>query len=212
MYRASFFQDGWQAFEEMARVQVIWRKRTLAAGLEYAERGRARTLLEASIGKEGAQPVAVSTVQERLPKRTAVLFYMTLDARLLIWTLRVNRVSVVERPISVTTLAARVDRIRWLMRQTGSHATRLRRDLESLFDELIAPMMPLIDDADTIAVVPDGPLHALPFAALIDARTGRYLVQEFVITTAPSLSMLTPDRHPNSPATAAARRALLIGN
>src|SRR5262249_56954754 len=65
-YRASFFQSGWQVYAEMARVQVLWR-RNAAAGLDYAERGRARTLLEAAAAAPSARPLPVADVQQRLP-------------------------------------------------------------------------------------------------------------------------------------------------
>jgi CHAT domain-containing protein len=119
---------------------------------------------------------------------------------------------VAERPIGATALRARVDRMLWLLRQSGQDRARLNRDLQALFLELVAPIRPFLKQADTIAVVPDGPLHAVPFAALIDPSTGRYLVQDFVVTTAPSLTTMVRTRHLASRAKIPTARALVIGN
>lgn len=209
-YRASFFQDGWQVFAEMARVQVLWRKNA-AAALDYAERGRARTLLEAAEGASSVQPLTVAEVQRRLPDRTAALFFMPLDDRLLIWTVRNRTVSLAERPIGAAALGAKIDRLRWQLRQSGSNAARLRSDLEGLFEELIEPVLSFLGQTDTIAVLPDGPLHSVPFAALKNPKSGRYLVQDFVLMTAPSLSTLVRTPHLKADR-ARPLRALVIGN
>jgi CHAT domain-containing protein len=209
-YRTSFFQEGWQVFAELARVQVVWHKNA-AAGLDNAERGRARTLLEAATGVPGVQPLTIATVQARLPARRRLVFH-DLDDRLPIWTVRNRSITLAERPIGATALRARIDRMLWLLRQSGSDGTRVRNDLRALFLELVEPVRPSLDQVDTIAVVPDGPLHALPFAALIDPRTGRYLVQDYVVMTAPSLSTLVRTSHSRSLGKGSSNRALVIGN
>jgi tetratricopeptide (TPR) repeat protein len=48
--------------------------------------------------------------------------------------------------------------------------------------------LPLPGGARRLIIVPDGPLHHLPFEALV--RDGRYLVQAFEVTVAPSASTL----------------------
>jgi CHAT domain-containing protein len=211
-YRTSFFQEGWQVFAELARLQVVWQKND-ALGLDYAERGRARTLLEAASATPGVQPLTVAEVQRRLPDRTAALFFMTLDDRLLIWAVRKRSISLAERPIGAAALRARIDQMLWVLRHRGTDEARVRRDLQAMFLELVEPVRPFLQEADTIAIVPDGPLHALPFAALVDPGSGRYLVQDFVVTTAPSLSTLVrTTRNSRSRATGSNDRALVIGN
>jgi len=210
-YRASFFHEGWQAFAELARLQVVWHRNN-ALGLDFAERGRARTLLEAASGAADTQPLTASAVQRRLAGGTAALFFMTLEDRLLIWAVRDQTISLAERPIGSTALRVRIDQMLWSIRRRGSDEGRVRRDLEAMFRELIEPVRPFLARADTLAIVPDGPLHALPFAALIDPQTGRYLVQDFVVTTAPSLSTLVRAQDRPARATRSGNRALVIGN
>jgi CHAT domain-containing protein len=195
----------------MARVQVVSRK-DAASGLDYAERGRARTLLEGATGMQAVEPLAAESVQHRLPDHTAALFFMALDDRLLVWTVSAARVTVVDRPVSVAALRGRVDRMRWLIRQSNSESSHLTVDLESLFVELIGPIWSELSDVRTLAIVADGPLHAVPFAALINPKTGRYLVQDFVVMSAPSLSALVRSRHETAESSSPALRALVIGN
>jgi CHAT domain-containing protein/tetratricopeptide (TPR) repeat protein len=64
---------------------------------------------------------------------------------------------------------------------------------------LVAPFRGALAAGSRLVVVPDGPLHALPFAALIVADEGaapRYLVDDLTLARAPSLVLLPerPDR------------------
>jgi CHAT domain-containing protein len=56
-----------------------------------------------------------------------------------------------------------------------------------LYDLLIAPVADRLGPDSLLAVVPDGPLRALPFAALL-APDGRYLVQQTRLSTIPALA------------------------
>lgn len=46
------------------------------------------------------------------------------------------------------------------------------------YQALISPLLPHFEDVETLFVIPDGSLHALPFGALVD-ESGQYLVQHF---------------------------------
>jgi CHAT domain-containing protein len=210
-YRASVFSAGWRAFVEMVRLQVVWRKNPIVA-LDYAERGRGRTLLEAAVNADAAEPLTAEVTQQRLPARTAALFFITLEDRLLLWTVRHESINLTERPIGVSALSAKVDRVRWLLRGSASNGARLHSELSELFGDLIRPALPFIADADTLVVLPDGPLHGLPFAALVNQTSGRYLVQDFVVMSAPSLSTMVRSRAPKPPETRSTLRALVVGN
>ena len=210
-YRASFFQDGWQAFAEMARVQTVLHNDARAA-LQYAERGRARTLLEASADTETAQPLSMDDVERSLPEGSAALFFAALDDRLLTWTVRRNAITLVDRPIGAPRLKALISRVRWLLRQSGSDDVRLRAELTELYKELVTPIAPSLSGVRTLIVIPDGALHALPFAALVNPATGRYLVQDFEVMTAPSLSTMVGSVSASTPWASGALRALVVGN
>ncbi|MEE8584258.1 MAG: CHAT domain-containing protein, partial [Acidobacteriota bacterium] len=77
----------------------------------------------------------------------------------------------------------------------------------ALYDKLIAPLRPYLRNPNLV-IVPHGVLHYLPFAALRDPDSGRYLIEDFVLSYAPSASVLPYLRPDPSPAT----KALVAGN
>jgi CHAT domain-containing protein len=66
-----------------------------------------------------------------------------------------------------------------------------RAPARRLYDLLIAPVADRLAPDGMLAVVPDGPLRALPFAALV-APDGRYLVQQTRLSTIPALAFSQP--------------------
>jgi tetratricopeptide (TPR) repeat protein len=64
---------------------------------------------------------------------------------------------------------------------------RLHRILEKLYAVLVAPVLAVIDQKPHWVIVPHGPLHRLPWAALRNA--GRYLVEQHSISLLPSSSV-----------------------
>jgi CHAT domain-containing protein len=86
--------------------------------------------------------------------------------------------------------------------QAGSHA---------LYETLIQPVAGEIASADRLVIVPDGPLHDLPFATLRDPERQRFLVEDVAIVVTPSLNFQFGITK-NSPATPSSTRALVIGN
>lgn len=66
-----------------------------------------------------------------------------------------------------------------------------------LHDVLIAPVLPMLPSGTShVNIVPDGPLHYLPFAALADEKS-RFLVERFTLSTTPSVSILKLSRERN---------------
>ena len=127
----------------MVKLQIVWRHNATAA-LEYAERGRARTLLEAMANVERIDPITVGSLREHLPHHVAALFFVTLSDRLLVWVVRDTGIDFAAQPIAAAQLGAETDRIRWLMRQAASNQELLRSQLTELFKQLIGPVTPFI--------------------------------------------------------------------
>jgi CHAT domain-containing protein len=57
-----------------------------------------------------------------------------------------------------------------------------------LYDLLLAPVEPFLDKSKYLCIVADGILNFLPFDALVSSKTGRYLVEDYDIGSAPSSS------------------------
>ena len=62
-----------------------------------------------------------------------------------------------------------------------------------LHDILIKPVLDRVGGAQTLIIVPDGPLRALPFSALRD-ESGRFLVEQARIVSTPALGYADPGR------------------
>jgi len=73
-------------------------------------------------------------------------------------------------------------------------------DAAALYRLLIEPLRPNFGAVDELVIVPDRQLYALPFAALYDDRSARFLVEEFVIRIAPAAAGVRPAHDTGGPA------------
>lgn len=60
-----------------------------------------------------------------------------------------------------------------------------------LYEILIRPIEEHLSDKSTLAIIPDGPLRAVPFAALL-SNDGRFLVERTALSVAPALAYSQP--------------------
>jgi CHAT domain-containing protein len=187
--RVSHFDESWDVFADMIRLQLQQRKRPDVA-LAYVERGRARTLLEL-VTRRGALPIRahdISALQRRIPRNVAVLSFAVLRDELAAWVITDRSADVVQQQtIDLRALEARVTALRAAV--TGGSGRRDKELLADLYDLLIRPAIARIDPSAALVVVPDGPLNSVPFAALIDRRTDHYLIEDRAIGLAPSLAV-----------------------
>jgi CHAT domain-containing protein len=202
--RSSYFEQPWDLFTEMIRLQADRRDGDRA--LSFAEQARARTLLEAVKGR-GTVPEIEAPSSRVVPPGTAMVYYATLDDRLLIWVIKGSGKVFVDTRVRQTDLFRLVERYR----AAGGVGGRDNASLMTLYDILIRPVHGSLADSKTLVIVPDGVLHAVPFAALIRREDHRYLVEDHAIETTPSLTMFGRSERVNSSRGALAS-ALVVGN
>ncbi|MEM7534828.1 MAG: CHAT domain-containing protein [Chloroflexota bacterium] len=75
------------------------------------------------------------------------------------------------------------------LRETITERDFDQQTARNLYDQLIRPFKPHLDHKNLI-IIPSGPLHYLPFAALWNGDEERYLIEEHSIIYAPSASVL----------------------
>ena len=100
------------------------------------------------------------------------------------------------------------------MRSYATTPSRNRLDLSAdLYRLAIAPLRPALSGATKLTIVPDGPLHYVPFVTLRDATATDkpYLAQNFGIAFAPALRLMSP-RTSRRPASWAESRMLLVAD
>jgi CHAT domain-containing protein len=115
---------------------------------------------------------------------TRVVVYHLTDQRLVLWTLEGGAaVQMKVVPVGRRTLAEAVTRFRDAMLRYQA----VEELSQKLYGWLVAPVL-AGRSPSRIVLVPSGPLHLLPFAALHDGRD--YLVGRVAVTSLPSLNAL----------------------
>ena len=149
------------------------------------ERPRAATLL-------GTSPARASEIRGALGGDEALLEYLFAPDGLLIFVVTRSGLRVVHsgvRPESIT------QRVRLLRDLWGRPSDQWKWGLDAaraLHQSLITPLLDAgaLANVRRLTIVPYGVLGQVPFAALVDERSGRYLMQDFAITTLPSAAAL----------------------
>jgi len=145
----------------------------------FAVADRARTLID-------PQPVhVIAAPRSALPHGVLIVEYAVLPRRTVAFC--VSRNGIVAESMEIER--------RELETQVSAFAERMRRrvPIEEVREEasairrvLIEPLRSQLTGVRELIIVPDRQLHALPFAALWNAETKQYLVEEFTLRFAPS--------------------------
>jgi len=151
------------------------------------------------------RPASVTDARRLLGPDAALLEYLIGDGIAVAFVVTDDRLEVFDLGPS-DAIAAEVDAMRRALESPGRRG-RARADLAAaaLYRTTVAPAMAAIGDRSRLLVVPDGPLHAVPFDALVtsDPATRRgpaRLLDRFVVSTAPSvtvLRLLADERRPD---------------
>ena len=135
-------------------------------------------------------------IARQLEPGTLLLSYLTdTDATRLFALRRDGAVQYLERPIGEDGLHRAVASFRDAIGQGA-----LDDQAAALYDELILPVEESLKDAERLIIVPDGPLHLLPFGALQDSKTGQYLVEKVPFTSVLSGTVYARLRSAEQPA------------
>jgi CHAT domain-containing protein len=182
---------------EQQRGELEWREVRAAAvdGVEgiyvslaevLLDRGRTREAFaiadraaaHAFYGAAAARSLETVEALQRGIGRDAVVEYLALQHELLIFAVTAD--AVVVRRVAVEDLPRRVAAL--------NEAIRSRADVRkaSLYPILIAPVADLIAGAETVTFVPDATLESVPFSALYNPGTNRWLIEEHAIRRAPT--------------------------
>lgn len=180
---------------------------------EFFEGNRSRVLLEQLADNPSQtadrQPV-LAALRRRLTKDDVVLSYAVLPNELLIWV--VTRNGLEQHPVSVTASELE-ELVEGFQRSLRADYDRQRDSSASarLYRLLIESAGPLQRGAN-LFVIPDRWLHFVPFVALQDPGSGRYLVRDHAVSYAPSATLLLSNLARPAQRFSQASRVLAIGN
>jgi len=180
--------------------------------LRWSERRKAAALtlaLGAPRGRESS-PIAsfpaARDLKRRLSPRDALIDYLVVDSR-------ISAIVVTDRGASITRLPIAVDSADRLARRLrrpfvsapGGRVDLARAEFDvdaaaALYDGLVRPLERVLGARDRLAIVPDGPLYAVPFAALVTTRAARpddyagaqYLLDRVELRYLPAAQFLAP--------------------
>ncbi len=156
---------------------------------DSTEQQRARVLLDRTQPGQLARPASLREVQHGLPSGVFLVVYSSLPERLLIWTLSRNaEPMMVSVSVSASALEALVSACRRNIQRRAPEG-EMEAQLSALHEVLLEPIISRIPTGARIVFVPDKALHRVPFAALRDGVTKRFLVESHASGVSPSASL-----------------------
>jgi CHAT domain-containing protein/Tfp pilus assembly protein PilF len=149
---------------------------------------------ELKVRRGETQPITLSETSQLLPDAASALVeYMVTDEKTYLFVL--TRGARAGEPVALKTYTLEI-KGKELAQQVERFRQQLaRRDLDfnerarSLYDLLLAPARSELQGKRTLIIVPDGTLWELPFQTL-QSSDNRFLIEDHVISYAPSLTVL----------------------
>jgi CHAT domain-containing protein/tetratricopeptide (TPR) repeat protein len=205
--KISYFDQSWELFDDMVSLQLT-RLGNADAAFAFAERSRARSLRAAREGTELPRPRDLQALREALPAGIELVSYYLLRDRLLVWMIDRSRVQLIEEPVDARELTRLAAQFR-----DGASEGRIHQSIsDTLYRVLWTPVTRGTGEARTVVIVADGALQQVPFAALRDPSTGRYVVEDYTVLASPSASFYVSSAARSREHAQEITSALLVGN
>ena len=170
--RLFYSKESRSLFETMITLQLEVRRDPRAAFL-YAARRRTQKL-------QGVQRLKDS--QFSLPPGIVMLQFEFVRNKLLEWICVGSQVRLFEPSLSRLQINRLSDTMRVSLERRNLAADS---PAALLYDELIRPIGASLSNSATLVFVPDGILSMVPFAALFDAKTKRFLIEDHPVVVSP---------------------------
>ena len=193
--RISYFETGQDIYRLGIELSVTLQQDCQEA-FRYSELGRARSLLDlmqptsepslkGMADVAANQPLTLSQIRDQIPASAQIIQYSALDQSLCIWVVSNSDFFGISQPVRSEDLGQKVDEYLECLKEPNlsDRAEILSRELYQL---LIKPVETRLDPCKEVFIVPDRPFNNLPFVALTNPDTGKYLIQTYVISFSPS--------------------------
>jgi len=209
----SFFETGQDVYDLAIRFYAE-AQRNHELAFDYSERSRARSLLDLiRVGTKSeaqkrppktpspdeependerawlttASHLSLSEIKRRMPASSLIVQYAVLDQSLHIWVVSANDFNSAIKEIRLDNLNARVGQyLKCLSGQSECQTAEAESQAKELYKILVQPIEFKLDASKEICIVPDKFLNYLPFAALLEPVSGKYLIEKYTIIYAPS--------------------------
>ncbi|WP_420126203.1 CHAT domain-containing protein [Longimicrobium sp.] len=195
--RAAAIEQARSRFDQLVMLHV--RAGSNAEALQALEQGRI-----SFVPASDARRREVGT-RSRAPLRQVAVEYALIGDTVLTWTVRDTAVHLHRQVVDRTALLQLIHRVGAAL-ETPARAAHADADLAYLYDVLIRPVRGRLSRGTPLVILADGEIASVPFAALLDAPNGRYLLDDHTLRFAPTLA----DARRPRPAYAPGRLALLV--
>ena len=185
----------------------------------YAEQRHARSLLASLPSHSSAiagttQPLPLVKIKKQIAGSAQIIQYAVLNEMLVIWVISDSAFYSEISHVRLTDLETKVESyLAHLTNGQGDDKKLAEREAQELYDWLMRPIASALDEQKELCIVPDGILNYLPFAALIEHSSGKYLIEKYAIAYAPSTTVfLSLTQALEKKKLSTASRCLSVGN
>ena len=194
--RAAFKSNHLAPFDGALRVTTSRQSTAAAEALAWSARRKAAALALAGHAKRTREThLDVGRLRRLLASDEALIDFTVLDSSVIAIVARRSGIDLVRLSVSPSRVTTWAERLRRPLVSTPggridlAHARFDAAVAESLYVGLFAPAERLLAGVTRLAIVPDGALWYLPFAALAPKRSS-YLVERYEIRMLPSATFL----------------------
>jgi CHAT domain-containing protein len=181
--RVELHAGRWGLYTALADIRAR-RRHDPAGALDLLEHGRAINITERLESGSSVRPLSSTELRSRLWSGTATIVFATLPSRTLVWVMDVTGLQFFVVDQKEDSLAADVRALREAIEHREN--ARARESSARLFESLLGPARARLLAATRLILVPDGPLHEVPFGALWDREARAFLVERSSVLVAPS--------------------------
>jgi CHAT domain-containing protein len=132
------------------------------------------------------QPANINDLTAALDEKTALLAYWISSNELICWAITKKGITCKTYPTGDKAVSLLVEKTRKAIESNSMD--EMNNDLSLLYSMLIAPVENMIAPYTNLVIIPNGPLHFLPFQALLNPN-GEFLVQKYNLIYEPSESV-----------------------
>jgi CHAT domain-containing protein len=202
-FRNKFFDTEQDAYD-LAVDFAYSRKNDGVKAFDFAEVSRARSLHElmtngGRFSGDTENPelklasvtpsLTAREIQQKLPEHTQLLEYSVLGDKTIIWVLTKNSIRPVATTITRDELNQATQTYLQLLTRASPNRDDVTRQAKTLYAALIKPAEGYLDKNLQLCIIPDDKLNLLPFASLVSPETGRFLIEDYTLQTAPSATI-----------------------
>ena len=203
--RALLYETVERVFDATVRIELANNRSDSA--FAYLERGRVAAWAPNARLGNGHAPASLTRIRQLLPADAVFVEYALLPDTLAMWIVSSRGSRHYAVGVRRDSVARLVDRF---TREMGEPDVGPTSAQARLFDLLVAPLTSELTGGAEIVVVPDRELARVPFAALWNRGTGRYVLEDYRVRTLPSAAFLLAASRLSSRDSRSS--ALVIGN